>query len=303
MTPLREKTEYGAVAALLGISKLLPEGMVHGLYRGIASVMYTVLGDRRKLALLNLGIAFPEMSPTDRKRIAKQTFANLAESMAFNTLVMSGRISNERLMDRVEADDWEKVKRIAAASEKGLLVISAHLGNWELLVQYCAFRIGTQVHVITRKIDNRLIEERIVSPLRERFGVKVFHKKNALMRIMKAVNRGEHAGLMIDQRLNPPEGIPVDFFGRKANTAGAPALLQVRFGLTAIPLFLVKTEHRKYRLIIGDAIEWKDNGKPAEEQVAELTRLHQKVIEDIIRQYPDQWFWVHNRWGLPKADR
>lgn len=303
MSPLRERIEYTAVVALLGISKLLPANMVYGLYETIGAIMYAVLADRRKLALANLAIAFPDMAPADRKRMAKLSFHNLAESLAFNTLMTSGRISNERLMECVEADDWEKLERTVASSDKGLMVISGHLGNWELMVQYSAFRVGTQVHAIARKINNQLIEERIVKPLRDRFSVKVFHKKNALMRIMKAVNRKEHAGLMIDQRLNPPDGIPIEFFGRVAGTTGSPAFLQIRFGLTALPLFMVKTGHRQYRLVIGDAITWQDNGQPMEEQVFELTRIHQKVMEDTIRAYPDQWFWVHNRWGLRKDER
>ena len=157
------------------------------------------------------------------------------------------------------------------------------------------------MHVIARKANNQLLEDRIVRPLRERFGVKVFYKKNALMRIMKAINKGEICGLLIDQKLGKSEGISVEFFGRPAPTTGSPALLQIRFGVTVQPTFMVKTGHQKYRLIIGDPVPWEDNGKPMEEQVLELTRIHQKIIEDMVRQYPDQWFWMHNRWGRPKV--
>jgi KDO2-lipid IV(A) lauroyltransferase len=145
------------------------------------------------------------------------------------------------------------------------------------------------------------LEERLVRPLRERFGMSVFYKKNALMRMAKAIRRGDYCGLLIDQRLRPPEGISVELFGKPAPTTGSAALLQISFGVPVQPAFMVKEEHGKYRMIVGDLIDWTDNGKPLEEQVHELTGIHQKIIEDMVRQYPEQWFWAHNRWGLPKV--
>jgi KDO2-lipid IV(A) lauroyltransferase len=173
--------------------------------------------------------------------------------------------------------------------------------------QYLGMRIKQDhdkpLHVIARKTNNPLLEERVVLPLRERFGIHVLYKKNALIRSVKALNKGECVGTLIDQRLNPPEGIAVEFFGKEAGTSGMPALLQIRFDITAVPIFMVKYAPRKYRFLIGDAVPWDDNGKPMEEQVLELSRIHQKILEDKIQQYPDQWFWMHNRWGLPKAER
>ncbi len=300
---IRNHIEYTATILLLGFCKILPERMVYGLFGCIASFLYTLLRSRRRLTLKNMEIAFPEKTDEERRRLAKQSFMNLSESMAFNTLVMAGRLSNERILDCVEAEGWDQVVRIAENSKKGLLVFSAHLGNWELMPQYAALRTGKLLHVIARKTNNQLLEDRIVRPLRERFGVNVFYKKNALMRIMKAVNKGESAGLLVDQRLNLREGIPIEFFGREAGTTGAPALLQIRFGVTTLPMFMVKTGYQKYRFIIGDPVQWTDNGKPMEEQVRELTCIHQKIVEDAIREYPDQWFWMHNRWGIPKAER
>ena len=222
-----------------------------------------------------------------------------------NTLITTGKITDKRLLDMVDVKDWNQLSQRIAASEKGLLFFTGHLGNWELMSQYLGMRIkadhGKPLHVIARKTNNQLLEERIVRPLRERFGVHVLYKKNALMRSVKALNRGESVGTLIDQRLSLSEGISVGFFGKEAGTSGMPALLQIRFGITALPIFMVKYAPRKYRFLIGDPVPWNDNGTPMEEQVLELTRIHQKILEDMIREYPDQWFWMHNRWGLPKV--
>ncbi|MCK4563346.1 MAG: lysophospholipid acyltransferase family protein [Verrucomicrobia bacterium] len=300
---LREKLEYAATIATLNFSRILPEEAVYALFKGFALLFYIASGRRRNLALRNTEIAFPEMPIKERRVLVKKSYVNLSESMVLNILIMTNRVSNERLMDMVETDGWERFDRTHTDNSKGLLAITGHLGNWELMPQYAALRLGRQVHVIARKGNNLLLEERIVRPLRERFGVSVFYKKNALMRIMKAIKKGDLCGLLIDQKLKPPEGIYVDFFGKPAPTTGSPALLQIRFGVTVQPAFMIKAGHRKYRLLIGEPVHWTDNGKPMEEQVHELTRIHQQIIEEMVRQYPDQWFWMHNRWGLKKEER
>ncbi|MBN2162019.1 MAG: lysophospholipid acyltransferase family protein [Pontiellaceae bacterium] len=293
--------EYGAVRFLLGLSRLLPEACVFGLYRGLGRLSCSLLARRRITALMNTEVVFPEKSEAERMQIVRTHFLNISESLALNTLIMSGRISNEELLDMVEADHWERLEHAVHDSPHGALFFSCHIGNWELMPQYAALRLKIKCHVIARKTDNALLEERIMLPLRERFGVRIFYKKNAMMKIMQATRKGEPAGIMIDQKLNIKEGIRTEFFGRMAGTTATPALLQIRFGITTIPVFMIRLAHKRYRMIIGEPVQWEDNGAPMEEQVAGLTAVHQKIAEQIILEYPEQWFWVHDRWGLWKA--
>lgn len=300
---MRNQLEYAVAKGMLELCRILPERSIFALFEGIGLLLYATVGRRRKMALRNLAIAFPEKSPRERKRLARQSFLNLSESLACNALLMNGRISNERLLAMVEVDSEARLRKASALAPKGLLVFSAHLGNWELVPLFSALYTRLNIHVAAREINNPLLEERIVAPLRKRFGVKVFFKKNALMKIMKAMRNGEPAGLMVDQKLSPPAGVWMDFFGRPAPTATSPALLQIRFGVSTMPMFMVRTGRMRYRFEVGEPVAWSDNGKPMEEQVLELTRIHQKLIEDVVRRYPDQWFWVHNRWGLKKGDQ
>ena len=263
--------------------------------------MYHFVKRRTNLTIKNLEIAFPEKSLAERKALTKKCFKSLADSMAFNTLMMSGRFSNEDIMDSVEVEGWEHYEKAERESDKGICVFTAHIGNWELMPQYAALKIDAPIHVIARETTNPLLEEHIVKPMRERFGVSVFYKQNAIMRMIKAFRKGEHAGILVDQKLNPPEGIMVDFFGRPAPTTPAVAFLQRRIGVTVIPAFMVK-DNGKYKFLIKEPVVWTDNGKDNEEQIKELTQLHQQIVEDVIRDYPEQWFWVHNRWGLKKEE-
>lgn len=304
---LREQFEYATTTATLKLCRILPEAAVYALFRGFARLVYTTVGRRRTLSLRNMKIAFPEKSPRERMQLVKKSYLNLAESMALNTLITTGKISDKQLMEMVHESDWEKLNQHIAASKKGLLLFSGHLGNWEMMSQYLGIRIkqeqGKTLNVIARKTNNQLLEERVVRPLREHFGVHVLYKKNALMRSVKALNRGECVGTMIDQRLNLREGISVEFFGKEAGTSGMPALLQIRFGITALPIFMVKYAPRKYRFLVGDPVPWTDQGNSMEAQLLELSRIHQKILEDLIKEYPDQWFWMHNRWGLKKDEQ
>ncbi len=298
---ISDHIEYSAVAGLLGLCRILPESWVFGCFKGLGLMFHTFLIQRRKLALRNMEIAFPDKPLAERSSLVRQHFINLSESMALNALIMSGRITNERLLDMVDCDDWERFEQVSKADGIDLLVFSAHLGNWELMPQYIALRLRRQISVIARKGSNALLEERIVRPLRERFSVGVLYKQNAMMRMIRALRNGDIVGILIDQKLNLAEGISVPFFGKEAGTTATPAILQIRFGVTTLPMFMVKAGKHRYRLIIGDPVQWQDNGKPQEQQVAELTCLHQRLVEDKIREYPDQWFWVHDRWRLGKV--
>jgi len=301
---LTHKIEFFATAVLLRLARRLPERMVYRLAHSIVMLVYYLLHRRTRITHRNLEIVFPEKTASERKHIAKQSYANFADSIALNIMIMVDRVSNQQLLDSIQVEGWdyyEEAKKLAG--EKGLLIFTGHIGNWELLPQYAALRLDTPLHIISRETTNPLLEEKVVLPLRERFGVKVFYKKNALMRIMKVIKKGEYAGLLIDQKLYPPEGIFIDVFGRKAPTVASPALLQVRFGVVVLPVFMIKKEGGKHSLIAKKPIRWEDNGKSMEEQIIELTKIHQKVIEEIILEYPGQWFWMHNRWGLKKDER
>ena len=296
-----EKLDYTATATLLNISRILPETAVYAMFKGFALAFYHLGKRRRRLAIRNTEIAFPDKKLQERKSFVRRSYIILAESMALSLLIMTRRISRERLRGMVETDDWGRFDQVLQETgSKGFLTVTGHLGNWELMSQYLGVRLERPLHVVARQGNNRLIDDRIVRPMREHFGVSVFYKKNALMRMVKAINKGDICGTLIDQKLNPPEGIYVDLFGKPAPTTNSAALLQIRFDIKVVPIFMVKTGHRRYRMIIDEPIPWTDNGKSFEEQVIELTLLQQKVIEDMVRRYPDQWFWSHNRWGLPK---
>lgn len=296
MTWLRNRLEYWAVRCLLWLVRVLPVSCAYGLASVLAAVYYRVGGGRRRIALENLALAFPELSDGERRRIARACYANAAGTLAESMLVLTGKYDREQVLRMVDLDQWERLRKLEDESQAGLLIITAHFGNWEMLSHCLGLCSNRKGNVIGRKTGNPLLEKHVVQPLRERFGSQLIHKKRALMRCIRALRRGEHVGMLIDQKSNRKDGVSVQFFGEELLAPAAPAVLQLRYGVVVVPAFLVRTGPRTYCLEVGDPVPPPDPAATEEEGIRQLTQKHQQEIETMIREYPEQWFWMHDRW-------
>jgi KDO2-lipid IV(A) lauroyltransferase len=155
--------------------------------------------------------------------------------------------------------------------------------------------------VVARQGSNRLIDDRIVTPLREAFGNRVIYKKRALPQIAKALKKGGHVGLLIDIKSHKIQGVPVSFFGHPTYAVKSSGYLQIKLDVPVVPVAMIRVAPKRYQLIVSDPIPWEDNGRPVEEQIIALTQLHQNALEKLIRQAPEQWLWMHNRFKFLDA--
>lgn len=295
---IRDHIEYYFMQGLIFVSRCLPTHWVRVIIVALCKSSFYLLRKRRYIALTNLRIAFPEKSQREITKIAKKSYANLGRSITFNLLILTGRISDEAIHESIESENWSIFKKNIESSEKRTLAITGHIGNWELIPQFIALNISNQVHVIARETTNTLLEDRIISPLRRRFGVKVLYKKNVMLPMLRALKKGDLVGILIDQNLNDRIHVKAPFFNREVNCTPTPALLQIRYKADVWPVCMIHTPSNHFKFIIGDPILWDVDQRPEEEQVIELTRRHQATIEKMIRAHPDQWFWMHNRWKI-----
>jgi KDO2-lipid IV(A) lauroyltransferase len=300
MNAVREKTEYLLLKGLIALLSLLPESATRLFFRLSGAAIFLLSFRRRGMTLKNLKIAFPEKSRGERFGIAWRSFQNMALFTGDSFLVMAGKLTPEKILAMVDDRDLEKYRSIRAGSSQGVIHLTGHLGNWELIADYAAI-CGYPSNIVARQGTNRLIDEKIVIPLRTRYGNRISYKKNALLFIGKSLRHGEAVAFLIDQKSGKKDGVPVQFFGQEVLAVASCAALHIRFNPLVIPVFMVKTGNKRYRLLVGDRIEWIDDGSPKEEQIQKLTQLQQTVIEQMVRQYPDQWFWMHNRFKLPDA--
>jgi KDO2-lipid IV(A) lauroyltransferase len=269
---------------------LIPLWLRKAFFIGLWRLFYHLSPRQRFIALHNLRRAFPDKSMAELVRIAKGAYRNLAIVCAeFFDLQRMNRARLNRLLD---IEGLERSQR-ALEKKKGLLIVGAHFGNWELMAVAVSVFIAPGVAVY-RPLDNPFLD-RIVRYIRSATGNIPVPKKRAMLQMSRCLGRNGTVGVLIDQNVSWKEGIFVDFFGRPACTTDGFAQMALRAETPVIPAFMLRKPDGRYRLIIGEEVNIIRTGD-WEADVRANTQQLTSMIEDMIRQYPDQWLWLHQRW-------
>jgi KDO2-lipid IV(A) lauroyltransferase len=269
---------------------------------GIGRSLGRLLGDldRRHLAIAagNLRRAFPEWDEGRALRTARAVYAHFG-SVLLDLLWMEGR-TPDRIRSLLEVRGREHVERSMAAG-RGALLVTAHIGNWELHGVAHGLLFGP-IHVLARPLDNTLLDRRLCA-LRTMAGNTVIYKQRALARILRALREGGAVAILIDQNVQPGDGIFVDFFGRPAATTTVAAALAVKTGCALVPCRTELLPDGRYRIGYDPVVEWSPSGD-RQADVACLTQRLTRTIEDWVRETPAQWLWMHRRWKTrPPGER
>jgi len=177
---------------------------------------------------------------------------------------------------------------------KGVLVLNGHLGAWELSSFYHSLA-GYPMGMVIRRLDNPLVDS-FVNRIRCLHGNRVLHKDDFARGLIASMRAGETVGILMDTNMTPPQGVFVPFFGHLAATASGLARVALKTGAAVLPGFLLWEEsERRYVLRFGPRIELIDTGDTEADAIANTANFT-AVIESYIRQYPDQWLWMHRRW-------
>jgi KDO2-lipid IV(A) lauroyltransferase len=287
---LRHVIEFVAYEILAFFVLLLPLRAVRWLGRMLGRFVFVVLGYRKAVTLGNLGRAFPEKSDQERYQIARRAYENV--SISLFELVWFPRMTPERIRSLVHFDDPEVVKK-AYEEGKGLLLLTAHFGNWELLAQCIICVFGFPVSFIVKTQSNRYIDRR-VNTRRTRLGNKTIPMETSLREVLRALRDKEAVGLVADQAA-PKENIPVEFFGTMVPTHQGPSVLSLKMGSPIVTIFSVRRPDGTFDMHVR-RVPSEDLKGYDEANATELTRRHTRITEDIIRRFPDQWMWMHKRW-------
>jgi KDO2-lipid IV(A) lauroyltransferase len=176
---------------------------------------------------------------------------------------------------------------------KGVFILTAHFGNWELMAAAIALRFGAG-EVVVRPIDFQALDQ-LMNNLRSRFGTDIIPKQRAMRRVMAAIKKNKVVGILLDQNVDWYEGVFVNFFGRWACTNKGLALMAIKTGTPVIPAFSVRQRGGCYRIFFEKEIKLIRTGDKTRD-LEDNTALFTSIIEKYIRRYPDQWFWFHRRW-------
>jgi Kdo2-lipid IVA lauroyltransferase/acyltransferase len=288
---MREWIEYRLVVAVARTLGVLPRSVARLVAGAIAGTVFLALGRLRRVGERNLELALPQLSFDERQRILRGVYRHLGWQLVEFCRMPSYSAENTR--------DWIRTEGLehylaALARGKGVLVLTGHLGAWELSSFYHSL-MGYPMGIVIRRLDNRRLDE-FVNGIRSLHGNRVLHKDDFARGLLTAMHEGETVGILMDTNMTPPQGGFVPFFGKLACTASGLARVALRTGAAVLPGFMVwEPAERKYVLHFGGELDFArtDDG---EADVLAATAKCNEVLEAWIRRYPDQWLWIHRRW-------
>ncbi len=288
--PLRNAVEYGLAAAGLKSLEYAPLPLARLLARCYTRVLDAAVPRLRRVAMRNLALALPELGTERHREIADGVFRSIARVLvSFARFPSIRRESLERWIRLEGGEHYEAALRAG----RGVLFATAHLGNWELSA-FAHALMAAPMNVVVRPLDNPWID-RMVERRRGLSGNRPIGKKDFARSILKALAANQAVGILIDQNESAESGVWVDFFGVKACASPGLARFAAHSGAAVIPGFALWSETEgRYVLRFYPPVPM--TGDPAGD-----TRALQAVLEQAIREHPDQWLWVHRRWKTRPA--
>jgi len=290
MPDILEMKKSLTTTVVLFLLQIIPLSVRKLLFANLAVSVYYLITGRRLIALDNLHHAFPEKSIDEIIDIAKGVYRNFGILLA--EFVDIPRLNVRKVNNFMEVQGMEHYVS-ARAKNKGVIILTAHFGNWELVGAAFAL-IAEPVTVLHRPLDSAALEN-IVSWVRASTGNRFIPAKRALSGMFRCLGKKGTLGLLIDQNWARKESCFVEFFNRPACTSSGLAYLVLRTGAPVLPTFSIRQEDGSYVLQIGPELEIIDTGDVDSDIVAN-TQRYTSVIEEIVREHPEQWFWVHQRW-------
>jgi KDO2-lipid IV(A) lauroyltransferase len=275
---------------LLSVFHGIPRCVRKGMFLSIFFLFYHIGTKSRLITLHNLMRSFPEKDTKEIIKIAKGVYRHFAIVVAeFFDLPY---ITKDNIHEWVDVEGVENFQA-GIAKGKGMLSIVAHFGNWELMTIAGPMYLKP-MYIVYRPLDNHVIDN-IVEYVRTMQGNDMIPKGGSGKRIMELLRENNLIGILSDQNVAHYEGVFVDFFGRTACTGVGLAVMAMRSGAPVLPAFMARQKSGKYKFIIKPTIEavCTDN---YENDLVVNTQRFTKIIEEVIREYPDQYFWFHQRW-------
>jgi KDO2-lipid IV(A) lauroyltransferase len=245
---------------------------------------------RREITLRNLRNAFPDLPTKTIQKYARGAFRSVGAAMI--EFLWSPNLTKEVVRSYMRIDNPELIRECSARG-KGVVLLTAHFGNWEFIAQAMLAYSDLPVHVIVKPQANKLVD-RVIDSWRTMLGNKTIPMGISVREILRALHEGALVGIAADQTA-PKESVCVTFFGREVPTFEGPAVLALKTGAAFLIGFPVFDAGGFYRAHLIE-IQTGDLQGSLEEKVRQLTQRHVELTENAIRENPDHWMWMHKRW-------
>jgi KDO2-lipid IV(A) lauroyltransferase len=288
---MRENLEYWPVVAVARTLGRMPRGLARLLAGMLAFAVYWAHSRLRRVGQRNLELGFPELPAGERTRILRGVYIHLGWQLV--EFCRMTRYTRENTRGWMRTEGLEHYLA-AQARGKGVLIVTGHLGAWELSSFYHSL-MGYPMSMVIRPLDNRRLDD-FVNGIRCMHGNHVIDKDDFGRGLLLAMHAGRTVGILMDTNMTPPQGAFVKFFGLDACTGTGVAHIALKTGAAVLPGFaLWEPAERQYVLRFGPELAFARTGN-VQADILAATQECTRAIEEWIRRYPDQWLWIHRRW-------
>lgn len=269
-----------------GFFRILPYTWASGLGGRLGRTIGPKLGVSRR-ALANIAIAFPDMPEEERERVLRGMWDNLGRVLAEYPHL---RRMKPEIMELVGGEHVER----ARAQGKGVVFFTGHVGNWEMIPAGAVWMGVDDLNIVYREPNNPWIEGLLRHARSSGATGHIPKSKTSAREIVGVIRRGESLGILTDQRLK--EGIEAPFFGRPAMTPPVVAQLALKFGAPLLPARVERIDKTRFRLTVSPPLKVENTGDGKADTLRVMTEVN-GILEDWIRDRPEQWLWLHRRWS------
>ena len=275
--------------AIKGVHFLVKPGISANILAYLLYRLACTFGIRRNVALTNLGIAYPESDPSWRREVVKKLYFNLSLSVMEFLILTKNPKAVSKWVTKVEGE--EHLENLSK-SGRGAVLLTAHMGNWELLAAWLACKGYPLVAGV--RDPNDVHVSKLLACYRKALGVETIPKKSLLLKGAKLLKQGKFIGILADQD-GGTDGIMVSFMGKVASTVGGPAALSLLTKAPVVPIVSYRIAPYEHEILVLPPIEPLYE-LPREEAIGEMTIKFNDILEGFIRRSPEQWLWLHRRW-------
>src|SRR5213078_2456949 len=281
--------EYLFAHSLLAVFAWLPLRISMLAGAKFAGVACCFGGRLRRTGRRNLELAFPDLAPSERKRLLRGCFVNLGRLLGVFSHCAEG--DTDSLRGIIECEGLEHLEA-AHANGRGVILFTGHVGAWELS-SFGLSMFGYPLSFLVRRIDNPKVEA-LVDRARTRLGNRTIDKRSAAREMLQILQNRGTVGILVDLNTLDREAIFVDFFNQPASTTFMVAKLALRTGAAVLPVFAPWDKERgRFLLKVDPPLSIERTGN---DDGRRLTQQYTRIVEDYVRRYPDQWLWIHRRW-------
>ena len=293
---LAHRAEYYTMRATIGALRALSWDAACGFGERLGALGYRPLGIRKRVVERQIAAAFPDLGPEAVVNLARESYQHLGRTFIETALL--DKLGKDGLQELVETvEGWEEIDDVMSKG-KGAVVVTGHIGNWELAGAYVAAR-GIPLDAIVRGMANPLFDA-YINHTREEIGMTIVHDSDAVKRTPRSLRAGRAVAFVADQGVMGLASTFVPFFGRPAKTPRGAAVFALRFEVPVIFVVALRKPNGRYRIVV-ERIEARRTGDMDRDVDAIVTNFTEH-LEKWVRAVPAQYFWQHRRWRRQPPD-